>query len=117
MALIDDCLFCKIIRREIPSAIVREDELTLAFEDINPQAPVHLLIVPKDHIATVEDLGPEHDGYLAALFRAAQALAAERGLVGDGYRLVLNSGERAGQSVFHIHLHLLGGRAMRWPPG
>ena len=117
MALIDDCLFCKIIRREIPAAIAREDELTLAFEDINPHAPVHLLIVPKDHIATVEDLRPEHDGYLAAIFRAAQKLAAERGLAGDGYRLVLNSGERAGQSVFHVHMHLLGGRAMRWPPG
>lgn len=117
MALIDDCLFCKIIRREIPSEIVREDELTLAFEDINPQAPVHLLIVPKDHIATVDDLGPEHDGYLAAVFRTAQELAAERGLAGDGYRLVINSGERAGQSVFHVHVHLLGGRAMRWPPG
>ena len=117
MPLEEDCLFCKIIRGEIPADIVYDDEFVLAFNDINPQAPHHVLIIPKEHIATLDDLGPQHDGYLAAAFAAARGIAAHRGLNADGYRLVFNCGERAGQSVFHVHMHLLGGRAFRWPPG
>jgi histidine triad (HIT) family protein len=117
MALIDDCIFCRIIRKEIPADTVYEDENVLALNDINPQAPVHILIIPKEHIPTIDDLRLEHDVYLAAIFSAVRSLAVEKGLVGDGYRLVLNCREQAGQSVFHIHLHMLGGRAMRWPPG
>jgi histidine triad (HIT) family protein len=116
MMLDDDCLFCKIIRRDIPADVVFEDDLVLAFRDISPQAPHHVLIVPKEHIPTTNDIGPLHDGYLAALFAAARAIASDLA-VADGYRLVLNCGESAGQSVFHLHMHLLGGRAMRWPPG
>jgi len=115
MPLSEDCLFCKIILREIPADIVYEDEQVLAFNDINPQAPHHVLIIPREHIPTADDIGPEHDAYVSGLFAAARAIVSERGL--DGYRLVLNCGERAGQSVFHVHMHLLGGRAMRWPPG
>ena len=117
MPLDDNCLFCKIIRGEIPADIVYDDALVLAFNDINPQAPHHVLIIPKEHVATLDDLGPEHDRYLAASFAAARAIAAQRGLDAGGYRLVYNCGERAGQSVFHVHMHLLGGRAFRWPPG
>ncbi len=116
MPLDDDCLFCKIIRHEIPAGIVFEDDLVLAFRDINPQAPHHVLIIPKDHIPTTNDLGPLHDDYLSAMFAAARSIASDVA-VADGYRLVLNCGERAGQSVFHVHMHLLGGRAMSWPPG
>lgn len=117
MALSDDCLFCKIIRREIPAGLVYEDDLVLAFDDVNPQAPVHTLIIPKEHVATVNDLGAKHSGLLAAMFAAAKSVARAKSVADDGYRLVLNCHERAGQSVFHVHMHLLGGRAMRWPPG
>ena len=112
-----NCLFCKIISREIPGTIVYEDDRLLAFNDINPQAPTHVLIVPKRHIASLNDLAPGDDQLVGEMARRAAALAAERGIEGSGYRTVFNTNRDAGQTVFHIHLHLLGGRPMTWPPG
>ena len=111
------CLFCKIIKREIPAAIVFEDDQMIAFSDINPQAPTHVLIVPKRHIETLTDLTEGDDEIVGALVRRAAAIAAERGFAAKGYRTVFNTNRDAGQTVFHIHLHLLGGRSMTWPPG
>lgn len=111
------CLFCKIINREIPAAIVYEDDAVLAFNDINPQASTHVLIVPKQHIATLNDLRPDHDAIVGTLVRSAAAVAKERGIDASGYRTVFNTNRDAGQTVFHIHLHLLGGRSLGWPPG
>jgi len=111
------CLFCKIIEREIPAAIVFEDDQMIAFNDINPQAPTHVLIVPKRHIETLTDLTEGDDEIVGALVRRAAAIAAERGFAAKGYRTVFNTNRDAGQTVFHIHLHLLGGRSMTWPPG
>jgi histidine triad (HIT) family protein len=111
------CLFCKIITREIPGAIVYEDERILAFNDINPQAPTHVLLVPKRHIASLNDLQPGDDQVLGELVRRAAAIAKERGVSAGGFRTVFNTNSDAGQTVFHIHLHLLGGRSMAWPPG
>jgi histidine triad (HIT) family protein len=112
-----DCLFCKIVNREIRGSIVFEDERLLAFNDINPQAPTHILIVPKRHIASLNDLTAEDDQVIGELVRRAAALAAERGISAGGFRTVFNTNRDAGQTVFHIHLHLLGGRTMQWPPG
>lgn len=112
-----DCLFCKIIARQIPASIVFEDDRVLAFNDINPQAPTHVLIIPKRHIATLNDLQPGDDGIVGELVRRAAAIAAERGMAHGGYRTVFNTHADAGQTVFHIHLHLLGGRRLGWPPG
>jgi histidine triad (HIT) family protein len=112
-----DCLFCKIIKREIPGSIVYEDDRVLAFNDINPQAPTHVLVVPKRHIASINDLTDDDDGMIGELARRAAAIAKERGIADGGYRLVFNTNRDAGQSVFHIHLHVLGGRSMQWPPG
>ncbi len=112
-----DCLFCKIIRREIPATLVYEDDRVVAFSDINPQAPTHVLVVPKRHVATLNDIGTEDDQLVGELVRRAAAIAKERGLSAGGYRTVFNTNRGAGQTVFHIHLHLLGGRAMTWPPG
>jgi histidine triad (HIT) family protein len=112
-----DCLFCKIVSREIPGAIVYEDDRVLAFNDINPQAPTHVLIVPKRHIPSIGDLTPADDQIVGELARRAAAIADERGIASRGYRLVFNTNREAGQTVFHIHLHLLGGRPMHWPPG
>ncbi|MDE3154223.1 MAG: histidine triad nucleotide-binding protein [Acidobacteriota bacterium] len=112
-----DCLFCKIIRREIPATIIHEDERVLAFADINPQAPVHVLVVPKRHIASLNDLAAGDDGLVGELVRRAAAIAAARGIAAGGYRTVFNCNRDAGQTVFHVHLHLLGGRRMTWPPG
>jgi histidine triad (HIT) family protein len=112
-----DCLFCKIIRREIPATLVYEDDRVVAFNDINPQAPTHVLVVPKRHIATLNELSTEDDRLVGELVRRATAIAGERGLSAGGYRTVFNTNRDAGQTVFHIHLHLLGGRAMAWPPG
>ncbi len=112
-----DCLFCSIIEKTIPADIVYEDEQVLAFRDIAPQAPTHILIIPKQHIATVNDLTPEQNNVIGHMFQTAKQLATNEGLSNDGYRLVMNCNEYAGQTVFHIHLHLLGGRRMTWPPG
>jgi histidine triad (HIT) family protein len=113
----DDCLFCKIIERKIPSTIVYEDERVLAFNDIDPQAPTHVLIVPKRHISTLNDIGTEDDRIVGELVRRAATIAKERGFSEVGYRTLFNTNRGAGQSVFHIHLHLLGGRPLAWPPG
>ena len=112
-----DCLFCKIVRREIPATLVYEDGRVAAFNDINPQAPTHVLVVPKRHIETLNELGTEDDRLIGELVRRAAAIAGERGLSAGGYRTVFNTNRDAGQTVLHIHLHLLGGRTMAWPPG
>jgi histidine triad (HIT) family protein len=112
----DECIFCRIVRREGPARVVREDDQVLAFRDANPQAPTHVLIIPKAHIASVDEAGPEHRELLGRLVLMAQSIARDENIV-SGYRLVLNNGRGAGQSVYHIHLHLLGGRGFRWPPG
>jgi histidine triad (HIT) family protein len=111
------CLFCRIIAGQIPSQKVYEDELLFAFEDINPQAPLHALIVPRRHIATLNDLRDEDDALVGMMMRRAAALAKDRGFHDSGYRTVFNCNSHAGQTVFHIHLHVLGGRALSWPPG
>jgi histidine triad (HIT) family protein len=113
----DDCLFCKIAAGEIDAKVVHEDDDVVAFEDINPQAPHHLIIIPREHIATVNDLDEEHEALFGKLATTAKRLAAERDIDESGYRLVMNCNRGAGQSVFHIHLHLLGGRDLMWPPG
>jgi histidine triad (HIT) family protein len=112
-----DCLFCKIIDRKIPASIVHEDDHVIAFTDINPQGPVHLLVVPKRHIASLNDLTPDDDAMVGELVRRAAALAKERGISAGGFRTVFNTNKDAGQTVFHIHLHLIGGRPLAWPPG
>lgn len=112
-----DCLFCRVIAREIPGQVVFEDDELLAFKDINPQAPLHVLIVPKRHIATLNDLTPGDDVLIGKMFRRAAVLAKDAGYADRGYRTVFNCNREAGQSVFHIHLHVLGGRGLAWPPG
>ncbi len=112
----DDCLFCKINRKEIPAKMVHEDEETFAFEDIQPQAPTHILICPRKHLVSLTEAAADEAAMLGRLQLIAAKLAVERKLT-DGYRTVINTGRGAGQSVFHLHLHLLGGRAFRWPPG
>jgi histidine triad (HIT) family protein len=111
------CLFCRIIAGEIPSSKVYEDDQVFAFNDINPQAPLHVLIVPKRHIATTNDLTPGDDTIVGTLVRRAAAIASEKGYAERGYRTVMNCNAEAGQTVFHIHLHLLAGRRLTWPPG
>ena len=110
-------LFDRIIAREIPADIVFEDEHVLAFRDINPQAPVHVLFIPKRPVATLNDLGPGDEMVVGRLAMAAAAFARREGFADDGYRVVMNCNRDGGQTVFHIHLHLLAGRAMQWPPG
>jgi len=112
-----DDLFEKIVRREIPADIVFENDDILAFRDVNPQAPTHVLIIPKQRIATINDLKASQAELIGRMVLAARDIAAKQGLAEDGYRLVFNCNEHGGQSVYHIHLHLLGGRAMGWPPG
>lgn len=110
-------LFLKIISREIPADIVYEDDDVLAFRDVNPQAPLHVLIIPKTHIRTINDIQLQDAELFGKLFIAAQKIAAEEGVAEDGYRVVMNCNAAAGQTVFHVHLHLLGGRRFSWPPG
>jgi histidine triad (HIT) family protein len=112
----NDCLFCRIIRGEISSKTVYDDEHTYAFEDINPQAPTHVLVVPKKHIRGLKEAGTEDAELIGRCQLVAAQIARQRG-VEDGYRTVLNVGPRAGQSVFHLHVHLIGGRMLHWPPG
>ena len=111
------CLFCRIINGERPARVVYQDERLVAIEDINPQAPVHILVIPRRHIATLNDLTPDDEGLIGELVRRAAVVAKDRGIDQSGYRTVFNCNRGAGQSVFHIHLHLLGGRPMGWPPG
>lgn len=111
------CLFCRIAAGEIPATKVYEDDDLVAFEDLNPQAPMHVLIVPRAHIATVNDLTPAHDALIGAMMRRAAAIAADRGHAATGFRTVFNCNAAAGQTVFHLHLHVLGGRPLGWPPG
>jgi histidine triad (HIT) family protein len=112
-----DCLFCKIIERQIPASIVYEDDRVLAFNDINPQGPTHVLVVPKQHIASLNELAEGDDQIVGELVRRAAAIAKERGISAGGFRTVFNTNRDAGQTVFHIHLHLIGGRSLAWPPG
>src|SRR4051794_38641412 len=111
------CLFCRIVAGEIPAAKVYEDAHVIAFNDINPQAPMHVLVAPREHIETLNDLSPQHDALVGELIRRGAALAAARGYHGSGYRTVFNCNADAGQTVPHIHLHVLGGRPLTWPPG
>ena len=111
-----DCLFCKIVAGSIPAKRVFEDDLCLAFADINPQAPVHLLIVPRKHLQSLAETTPEDEGLIGHLHIVATELARERGLI-NGYRTVINTGTDGGQTVAHLHVHLLGGRVLGWPPG
>lgn len=113
----EDCLFCKILAGDIPADIVHETDSVLAFRDINPQAPTHVVIIPRRHIATINDLQPDDGEIIGKLYLAAKEIAEVEKLSEPGYRVVMNCNEGAGQSVFHIHLHLLGGRRLGWPPG
>ncbi len=112
-----DCLFCRIVEREIPAQIAYEDETAVAIEDIHPQAPVHLLVIPRRHIVSLDEMKPENESLIGHLHGIAAQLAHERGLGVKGYRTVINNGAGAGQSVFHLHVHVLGGRPFHWPPG
>ena len=112
-----DCLFCKIINGGIPADIIDQTEYSLAFRDINPQAPVHVLVIPKEHITSCRDLNKENIHYLSEIASLAQKVADKENITEDGYRWVINTGDNGGQTVKHIHLHLLGGRIMTWPPG
>ena len=113
----NDCLFCKIIKGEIPSEKVYEDEYVYAFRDINPVAPLHVLIIPKKHISMINDIEEEDVAIMGRLFLAAKNITKELGVSEEGYRTVMNCGEDAGQTVFHVHMHLLAGRELTWPPG
>jgi len=112
-----DCLFCKIVARTIPAALVYEDELVVAFDDINPQAPTHTLVIPRKHVASIAELQDSDVALLGRLLLAGNKIARQKGIADAGYRFVVNTGANGGQSVFHLHLHLLGGRHMGWPPG
>jgi histidine triad (HIT) family protein len=113
----NDCLFCKIVDGNLSADIVYENDSLIAFRDINPKAPTHILLIPRSHIATMNDLEDGDKALVGELFVAAARIAADEGLADDGYRVVMNCNAAAGQSVFHIHLHLMGGRLMTWPPG
>jgi histidine triad (HIT) family protein len=113
----DRCLFCRIVNGEIPARKVYEDEKVYAFHDINPQAPTHVLVVPRKHIPSLDDIDPGDSDVVGTVVAAAAQIARDMQLTGDGYRIVANTGAAAGQTVFHIHFHLLGGRSFGWPPG
>lgn len=112
-----DCLFCKIIKGEIPAKLIYQDDKVVAFDDINPQAPHHKLIIPRKHISTINDLQPEDNELIGYMAQTAKKLAKDLDIADSGYRIVMNCNAGAGQTVFHIHMHLLGGRRMAWPPG
>ena len=112
-----DCLFCKIVTGDIPAEKVFENDHVIGFQDLNPQAPTHVLVIPKKHVSTINDLQDEDKALVGEMYMAARQIATDQGLAEKGYRTVLNCNEEAGQTVFHIHLHLLGGRRMQWPPG
>ena len=112
-----DCLFCKIVAGEIPADIVYESDDAIAFRDINPKAPTHVLVIPRQHISTINDIAVEDEALVGKLFTVAREIASADGVAEDGYRVTMNCNEAAGQSVFHIHLHVLGGRQFDWPPG
>jgi histidine triad (HIT) family protein len=114
---VDDCVFCKIAGKQIPSALVHEDDQLVAFNDVNPQAPMHMLIIPREHIPSLGQLDSGHDELVGRALRLAAELARQKGLSESGYRVVINCGKDAGQSVGHLHFHVLGGRVMGWPPG
>jgi histidine triad (HIT) family protein len=117
MAGRSDCIFCRIADGEVPATVVRQDEHTVAFRDLDPKAPLHVLVIPRRHIASVNDMTETDVEVMGALFIAARDVAAAEGVAADGYRVVMNTGAAAGQSVHHVHLHVLGGRDLRWPPG
>ncbi len=112
-----ECLFCKIVEKKIPAKLVHEDEDTLAFDDIHPQAPVHTLVIPKRHVGSVQDLGEADQALLVRLLLTCRKVANDKGLAGSGFRLVANTGRDGGQTVSHLHFHVMGGRPMGWPPG
>ena len=112
-----DCLFCKMVAGEIKPDVVFENDAVMAFRDVNPQAPLHVLVIPREHIATTNDLTTENADIVGKLYLAAKQIAADEGVAEPGYRMVMNCNPGAGQSVYHIHLHLLGGRSLGWPPG
>jgi histidine triad (HIT) family protein len=111
------CLFCRIIAGEIPGKFLYQDERLVVLQDVSPQAPLHALVIPRKHIATLNDLSPEDDGLVGEMLRRAAAVAQEQGVAQRGYRSVFNCNSEAGQTVLHIHLHVIGGRPMAWPPG
>ena len=113
----DDCIFCKIVAGKIPAKVVYEDDRALAFDDISPQAPVHTLVIPKKHVPTILDVTPDDHGLVGHLFKVAAGIAAKKGVDRKGFRLVMNTNQDGGQTVFHMHLHILGGRSLHWPPG
>lgn len=113
----DNCLFCRVASGEIASDVVYEDDAVVAFNDVNPKAPIHILVIPREHIATLNDLDDGHIDLVGRLYLVARDIAREQGFAEAGYRTVINCNRQAGQSVFHLHLHLLAGRLMGWPPG
>lgn len=117
MNLDPHCVFCRIIEKKIPARIIHEDAYAVAFEDVNPQAPVHTLIVPKKHLADIHSITVADRELVGHLFFVARTIASRKGLEQGGYRMVINNGRDAGQTVFHVHLHLLSGRSFSWPPG
>ena len=112
-----ECLFCKIVARTIPATLVYEDDMVVAFDDINPQAPTHTLVIPRKHVASIAELQDSDVGLLGHLMLAGNKIAKLKGIADAGYRFVVNTGADGGQSVFHLHLHILGGRHLAWPPG
>ncbi len=113
----ENCIFCQIVNKQIPAKVVYEDEAILAFDDIRPKAPTHVLIIPKDHFASLNEVPEDKGDLLARLLMKARQIALDKGIAESGYRIVLNTAGDSGQDVFHIHFHLLGGRKMSWPPG
>jgi histidine triad (HIT) family protein len=114
---VSTCIFCRIVDGSIPAKVVYQDEHTLAFDDVSPQAPVHTLVIPKRHVAAIQDLGESDQALLGRLLLTCRKVATDKGLAEPGYRIVANTGQHGGQSVFHLHFHVLGGRPLGWPPG